>query len=100
MFSTSQAFAAPRQFLEEINRFAPADWVDAAQRFVEEEKFRVVQQSLGQFDALPHALGVTGDGPIGTLVHADERQNFLGAAQRLSAWIAAKLRHRLHEASA
>ena len=92
-----QTLALLGQLAEQGDELGPADRVDAAERFVEHQQLRVVQQRLGQLDALPHALGVAAQPPVGPAGHADQFQRRLGPPPRFAAAIAAQPGHRLDE---
>jgi len=51
-------FAFISQFLNQFANFAAAHWVQPGHRFVQENNFGVMQNCLGETNALQHALGV------------------------------------------
>src|SRR5262249_26885078 len=51
-------FAFAAQVQDQVLHPAGAQWVQARGRFIEEDQFRVVNQGLGQANALAHAFGV------------------------------------------
>ena len=57
------AFAFAAQPLDDVHQIAAGHRIGAGERLVEKQHLRVVDQRLGQFDALPHALGVAADRP-------------------------------------
>ena len=56
-----------------------AERVEAVGRLVEQHQLRVVDEGLGQLDALPHAGGVAADRPVALLVEPDVAQDLGGA---------------------
>ena len=82
---------------EQGDELGPADRVDAAERLVEDQQLRVVQQRLGQLDALAHPLGVAAQPPLRPAGHADPFQHRPGPPPTLGRRIAAQPGHRLHE---
>ena len=77
--------ALAAEALEDVADVAAADGVDAVGRLVEQDEVRVVDQGLGEADALGHALGVGGDRAVGAGGHADEVEQFGGAAAAVAA---------------
>ena len=61
---------------------------------------RVVDQGGGQFDPLPHALGITRDSAVCPANHADTIEGGRRALACLATGIAAQSSHRLDELSA
>ena len=56
------------QIENEIADFARAGGIDAGGRFVEHDQLRLLNERLGQPDALQHSLGITAEPPIARLV--------------------------------
>ena len=55
--------------------FAAADRIDAVGRLVEEDDFRVVEDGLGDAEALLHALGIGADFVVHPALEADHLQH-------------------------
>lgn len=63
---------------DQAEHLVPADGVEAVGRLVEEDQLRVVDERLGQLDALLHAGGVAADGAVALLVQPDVAQGVGG----------------------
>ena len=65
--------------LHQVADFAAADRIDAVGRLVEEDHVRLVQQRLGDAEALFHALGVGANLVVHPSLEADRFQHFRDA---------------------
>lgn len=64
---------------DQAEHLVAPDRVEAVGRLVEEDQLGVVDESLGQLDALLHARGVAADGAVALLVEPDVAQGVGGA---------------------
>ena len=64
---------------DQAEHLVAADRVEAVGRLVQEDQLRVVDQGLGELDALLHAGRVAADGAVALLVQADVAQGVRGA---------------------
>ena len=62
---------------DEVADFARAGGIDAGGGFVEHEQARVVDEGLGQADALEHALGISCQAAVGGFFQSDHVEQFL-----------------------
>ncbi len=60
-----------------IANIARAGRVDAGGRFVEHDQLRIVQERLGEPDALQHAFRIAAQPPVARVAQTDEREQFV-----------------------
>src|SRR5262249_3700456 len=75
---------APLEPLEDAADLTAAERIDAVGRFVEEDDVGVVEQGLGNADALLHALGVGADLVVHAALEADLLQKLGNAPHSLA----------------
>ena len=73
-----------RKLLEQADRLGPRHRIETVQRFVEDQNRRVVRDRLCEPHALPHALAVAGDPPLGRLDQSDALERTPREAVRLA----------------
>ena len=64
--------------LKQRDGFGAGHGIEAVERLVEHQHGRAVGDGLRQFDALPHAFAVSGDGAVGGFGHGNTLEGFLG----------------------
>ena len=69
--------------LQQAHQVQPLAGVDAVEGLVEQQHGRLVHQRGRQLGALPHALGVGGDAPVGGLDQVDGLEGGLGRPTRV-----------------
>jgi len=74
-------FAAGSEFLDEAAENEGGADVEAGERFVEQNKVRIVEEGGADEDLLAHALGVAGDGGVAVVVEAEDAQHTVDASR-------------------
>src|SRR5262249_34691888 len=74
-----ETLAAFGEILEERQEFKPADGVDPAQGFIENEHVGVMNERLRDFNPLSHPFGVATQPAMGLIGHAYMLECLLGA---------------------
>ena len=69
-------------------------------RLVQQQNRRIVDQGLGQFDALPHAVAAAGQSPASTIRHANFLDHLFGAPAGISSRHPVEPGHDVHEIAA
>src|SRR5260370_6689797 len=100
MARSQKAFALLGQAKEQAGQLRAANRIDAAERLVEDEQFRIVNQGLSDFDALPHALGVAAQAAVGAVLHLHKFEGSLRAPAGFLLGVAAKPGHALDKIAA
>ena len=83
---------------EEVDHLGPAHRVEPVQRFVKHQNLRIMAVGVGELDPLPHALGVSGDSPVGGIGETDPGQCGPGAFLRLALRVSVKCKGEKEEA--
>jgi hypothetical protein len=71
------------ELFEELSHLLAAERVESVHGFIEHEEFGIVQEGLGEFDALAHPLGIAAHGavPMGA-IEFDAVESRLGALRK------------------
>ena len=85
MGGEEDGFALVLEALDDLADLHAAERIEAAGGLVEDQQVGIVDQRLGQADALLHALGVGLDGALAGVFQLDQLEQLVNAAVRLGA---------------
>src|SRR5690606_25598376 len=77
------AFITKRK--DQVTDFLATQWIETTLRLIKDHQLGIIQQSLGNTDALQHALGKSTQRQIGGMTNAYALQQFVDALAALGA---------------